>query len=215
MSLSWFIFVTAVFMALQSFVYKRRAFQAGLYPFLPPPAVFEGEEAVMVERIRNRSSCHSWLRVESKDPNLSFYQQSDMAIKHGEFHKSFQPDALYRHHKAAPNPLPQAGLLQAGFSRHDLRDAGLQETTGTFALMLSSWSIPSCCLWKVSLSFYSWMGGNCADGFGRPFSGSRCPRIPVRRSLNRINWKASARTGELMAFHMDLLPIPYYDPAQY
>ena len=58
MSLSWFIFVTAVFMALQSFVYKRRGFSRLDYTrSFHTPAVFEGEEAVMVERIRTGSSC--------------------------------------------------------------------------------------------------------------------------------------------------------------
>ena len=91
MSLGWFLFIMVAVLYLQSRIYTKWGFKGLTYErSFNTNAVFEGEEALMVERIRNKKLLIlPWLRIESKiDPSLKFSQTADLSIKHDEFHNS-------------------------------------------------------------------------------------------------------------------------------
>ncbi len=91
MSLGWFLIILALVLALQSLIYGRWGLSGLSYRrWFSTDAVFEGEEAEMVEQIKNRKLLPlPWLRIEARiHPSLRFSRAADLNIKHDEFHTS-------------------------------------------------------------------------------------------------------------------------------
>src|SRR5690625_3553444 len=90
-SLAWFVFITFIVAIIQASVYRRWGLSKVEYTRrFNKKAVFEGDFVELVEEIENRKLLPlPWLRVESKiDPNLEFDRQSNLDIKHDQYHKS-------------------------------------------------------------------------------------------------------------------------------
>jgi uncharacterized protein (DUF58 family) len=211
MSLSWFIFVTAILVILQSVIYKRWGLTGLSYTrTFSEPAVFEGEEAEMVERIQNRKLLPiPWLRVESKmNPNLKFYQQSDMAIKHDEFHKSFfslMPfTGITRRHRIL---CKKRGCYRLSTAAMTCGDAfGVQEMYRDFVVNAELLVYPRLLpLSDIPFPSHSWMGDITVRRWilEDPFIISGVRDYQHGDPMNRISWKASARTGDFKVFNRD------------
>jgi len=211
MSLSWFIFIVTLLIIIQAFIYKRWGLSKLSYTrSFNTPAVFEGEEAEMVERIQNKKILPiPWLRVESKmNPNLKFYQQSDLAIKHDEFHKSFfslMPfTGITRRHRIL---CLKRGCYRLSTAAMTCGDAfGVQEFYKDFHVDAELLVYPRLVsLQDIPFPSHSWMGDITVRRWilEDPFIRSGVREYQYGDPLNRINWKASARTGEFKVFNMD------------
>src|SRR5690625_2634272 len=102
MSITWFIFVTLIVIALQSYIYSKWGLSRVQYTrSFSEVAVFEGEEIKMIDEIANKKLLPiPWLRLETKiNENLQFKGQNKVAqgsdqehsqrseIIHGNYHR--------------------------------------------------------------------------------------------------------------------------------
>src|SRR5690625_147874 len=81
MSITWFIFVTLIVIALQSYIYSKWGLSRVQYTrSFSEVAVFEGEEIKMTDEIANKKLLPvPWLRLESKiNENLQFKGQDQV-----------------------------------------------------------------------------------------------------------------------------------------
>lgn len=217
MSLQWFLFIAAIVLLLQGWVYRRFGFHKLSYSrTFSKHAVFEGEEAEMVERIVNRKILPlPWLRIESKmHPLLRFYQQSDMLIKHDEFHRSMFSLMPYtgitRRHRIQ---CLRRGCFRLTSAAMTLGDAfGIQEVGKDFMvdaellvypkpLAQGAYPIPSHS-WQGNVAVRRWI-------LEDPFLTAGVREYRFGDPINRINWKASARSGDLMVYHRDHTADPH------
>jgi uncharacterized protein (DUF58 family) len=216
MSLSWFIFITAVIVIIQGLVYKRWGLTGLSYTrSFSEPAVFEGEETEMVERILNNKLLPiPWLRVECKmNPNLKFHQQSDMTIKHEEFHKSFfslMPfTGITRRHRILCR---KRGCYRLSTAAMTCGDAfGLQEMYRDYQVNAELLVYPKLLpLRDIPFPSHSWMGDITVRRWimEDPFIISGVRDYQYGDPLNRISWKASARTGDFKVFNRDYTADP-------
>lgn len=211
MSLQWFLFITALILVLQGWVYRSFGFSRLTYSrTFSTRAVFEGEEAEMVERIVNRKILPlPWLRIESKmHPLLRFYQQADMRIKHDEFHRSIFSLMPYtgitRRHRVQ---CLKRGCYRLTSAAMTLGDAfGMQEAGKDFTvdaellvyprpLDLGGYPFPSHS-WQGEVTVRRWI-------LEDPFLTAGVREYRFQDPMNRINWKASARSGDLMVYYRD------------
>jgi uncharacterized protein (DUF58 family) len=211
MSLSWFIFVTVVIVMLQGLIYRRWGLKGLSYSrSFSTRAVFEGEEVEMVERIANNKLLPiPWLRIEAKmNPNLIFHQQSDMAIKYDEFHKSFfslMPfTAITRRHKIL---CKKRGCYRLSTAAMTCGDAfGVQEMYRDYEVDAELLVYPTLLpLDEIPFPSHSWMGNVTVRRWilEDPFIISGVREYQHGDPLNRISWKASARTGDFKVFNRD------------
>ncbi|NLB41709.1 MAG: DUF58 domain-containing protein [Clostridiales bacterium] len=211
MSLSWFIFIIVVIIVLQSQIYRKWGLSGLSYTrSFNMPAVFEGEEVEMVEVIQNRKLLPiPWLRIEAKmSPYLKFTQQSDMTIKHDEFHKSFfslMPfTGITRRHKIL---CLKRGFYQLSTAAMTCGDAfGAQELYRDFHVDSELLVYPKLFpLEDIPFPSHSWMGEVTVRRWilEDPFLIAGVREYKYGDPLNRINWKASARTGDFQVFQLD------------
>ena len=211
MSLSWFIFITVAMIVIQSYIYRRWGLTGLSYTrSFHTPAVFEGEEAEMVERIQNRKLLPiPWLRIEAKmHPNLKFSQMSDMTIKHEEFHKSFfslMPfTGITRRHRILCR---KRGCYRLSTAAMTCGDAfGFQELVRDIHVDSELLVYPKLMpLEEIPFPSHSWMGDITIRRWilEDPFLASGVREYQFGDPMNRINWKASARTGAFQVYHMD------------
>ena len=211
MSLSWLLFIIAVIVLLQGWIYKHWGLTGLSYTrSFSTPAVFEGEEAEMVERILNNKLLPiPWLRVESKmNPNLKFHRQSDMAIKYDEFHKSFfslMPfTAITRRHRIFCR---KRGCYRLSTAAMTCGDAfGIQELYRDYQVDAQLLVYPRLLpLKEIPFPSHSWMGDVTVRRWilEDPFVISGVRDYQYGDPLNRVSWKASARTGDFKVFNRD------------
>ncbi len=216
MSLQWFLFITAVILILQGWIYKRFGFARVEYTrAFSTPTVFEGEEAEMVERILNQKILPlPWLRIESKmNPNLRFYQQADMRIKHDEFHRSIFSLMPYtgitRRHKVKCLKRGCYRLTSAAMTCGDA--FGVQEATKDFTVEAELLVYPKpISINEIPFPSHSWQGDIPVRRWilEDPFLIAGVREYRSGDPLNRISWKASARTGEFKVFNRDYTADP-------
>ena len=217
MSLSWLLFIIAVIVLLQGWIYKHWGLTGLSYTrSFSTPAVFEGEEAEMVERILNNKLLPiPWLRVESKmNPNLKFHRQSDLAIKYEEFHKSvfsLMPyTAITRHHRIL---CKKRGCYRLSSAAMTCGDAfGVQELYRDFQVDAQLLVYPRLLpLSEIPFPSHSWMGEVAVRRWilEDPFLVSGVRDYQYGDPLNRINWKASARTETFKVYNRDHTADPH------
>jgi uncharacterized protein (DUF58 family) len=216
MSLQWFLFITAVVIILQGWIYKRWGFSGIIYTrSFSTRGVFEGEEAEMVERILNQKLLPlPWLRIESKmNPNLEFYQQSDLRIKHGEFHRSIFSLMPYtgitRRHRVKCLKRGCYRLTSAAMTLGDL--FGTYDESKDFTVNAEILVFPRLVpVNEIPLPSHSWQGDITVKRWilEDPFMISGVRDYQWGDPLNRISWKASARTGELKVYNRDFTADP-------
>lgn len=216
MSLSWFLFITGIVLIIQSVIYKRWGLTGLTYSrSFSTSAVFEGEETEMVERILNNKLLPiPWLRIESKiNPNLKFHQQSDMAIKYNEFHQSLFSLMPYtgitRRHQIL---CQKRGCYRLSSAAMTCGDAfGLQELFRDFKVDAELLVYPKLTpLNEIPFPSHSWMGDITVKRWivEDPFIISGVREYQFGDPLNRISWKASARTGTFKVYNRDYTADP-------
>ncbi len=216
MSVEWFIFVAVLITILQSYIFTKYGLRKIRYArYFNVPAVFEGQEVEMVEVISNEKLLPvPWLRVESKiSANLEFQRQFNLDIQHQQFHKSLFSLTSYmritRRHRVKCLKRGCYLLNSVAMTCGDL--FGFQNTSRTFSLDAQLLVYPKLMrLDEIPLPHHSWQGDVTVRRWivDDPFMVSGVREYTYGDPLNRINWKATARTGKLKVHNLDFTANP-------
>ncbi|NLO81972.1 MAG: DUF58 domain-containing protein [Clostridiales bacterium] len=216
MSIQWFIFVTALIIILQSFIFRKNGLKKIRYTrYFNIPAVFEGQEVEMVEVISNEKLLPvPWLRVESKiSAYLQFQKQFNLDIQHQQFHKSLFSLTSYmritRRHKIKCLKRGCYYLDSVAMTCGDL--FGFQDISKTFNLDARLLVYPKLIrMEEIPLPFHSWQGDVTVKRWivDDPFMVAGVREYTYGDPLNRINWKATARTGKFKVNNLDFTANP-------
>jgi len=207
-AIPWLVGVALVIAILQSSLYRRYGLRHILHSrHFSEQAVYAGQNVELVERIENRKWLPlSWLQVESMFPvGLRFLSVSDVDVITG---KDFQ------YHQSVFSLPPFTKVTR----RHHITCLqrgvyGLQETTVTCSDLLGGQSafqkfLPSSglivypailALHELPLPSHSWQGPITVRRWilPDPFTHAGTRAYQSGDSLRQVNWKATARTGEL------------------
>jgi uncharacterized protein (DUF58 family) len=216
MAIQWFIFVTVIVVLMQSGAFRRWGLKKVRYSrYFNLPAVFEGQEVEMVEVISNEKLLPlPWLRVESKiSANLRFQKQFNLDIQHQQFHKSLFSLRPYmritRRHRVKCLKRGCYFLNSVAMTCGDL--FGFQDMSKEFHLSAQLLVYPKLIFMEdIPLPSHSWLGDVTVRRWivDDPFMLSGVREYVYGDPLNRINWKATARTGELKVHNCDFTANP-------
>lgn len=216
MPIQWTLFIAIIIVILQSWVYKRWGLRKIEYSrFFSVPAVFEGEEVEMVERIFNGKLLPiPWLRVESRiDAALRFGHRADLDVKHDEFHKSLfslKPYMLIsRRHRVKCTRRGCYDLETCALTSGDI--FGLIERSVSVSaasrLLVYPRLLP---LEEIPLPSHSWLGDVTVRRWimEDPFLIAGVREYRSGDPLNRINWNATARAGKIQVHNREFSSDP-------
>ncbi|WP_010245007.1 DUF58 domain-containing protein [Acetivibrio cellulolyticus] len=207
----WFIIATVIVLYIQRLVYTRLGLRDIEYErYFSTNTAFVGEEIHMVECISNKKLLPlPWLRLESRiDPSLKFQSQGDLDIKYGAYHKSFFSLSPYkkitRRHKVK--------CLKRGF--YSLNSAvitcgdalGLNETCKNIDLSSNLLVYPDAInVDEIPFPVRSWIGEIIVRRWilEDPFMILGIREYNYGDPLNHINWKATARSGDIKVHNLD------------
>lgn len=216
MSIQWFIFVAAFIIILQGFIFKKYGLKKIRYTrYFNVPAIFEGQEVEMVEVISNEKLLPvPWLRVESKiSAFLQFQKQFNLDIQHQQFHKSLFSLTSYmritRRHRIKCLKRGCYYLNSVAMTCGDL--FGFQDASRVFSLDAQLLVYPKLMrVEDIPLPYHSWQGDVTVRRWivDDPFMVSGVREYTYSDPLNRINWKATARTGKLKVHNLDFTANP-------
>lgn len=214
--LAWFIFITFLVVFIQSCIYRKWGLSKVEYSrYFNKKAVFEDDFVEMVEIIYNKKLLPlPWIRIESKiDANLEFQRQANLDIKHEQFHKSLFSLMPYtgitRRHKVKCKRRGFYTLDSAAITCGDL--FGLQEISKTFQIDANLVVYPKILSMEdILLPSHSLQGDVVVRRWivEDPFIISGVREYNYGDPLNRINWKATARTGQLQVRNNDFSAHP-------
>ncbi len=215
-SLLWFIVITFIVAVIQSSIYRRWGLSKVEYTrYFNKRAVFEGDFVEMIESIQNKKFLPlPWLRIESKiDANLEFQRQSNLDIKHEQFHKSLFSLMPYtgikRRHKIRCRKRDFYTLNSAALTCGEL--FGIQDTSKTMEIDAKLIVYPKILpIDEVPLPSHSLQGDVVVRRWivDDPFIISGVREYSYGDPLNRINWKATARVGRLQVHNNDYTAQP-------
>ncbi|WP_166241396.1 DUF58 domain-containing protein [Paenibacillus turpanensis] len=214
MKLHWFIANIALLFWLLIWLYSRYALKhIGYSRHFSEKAVFEGESVEMVERISNRKLLPlPWLRLESRvSTGLVFGSQGDMDIRGGEQFQhhlslfSLRPyRQIVRKHQVVCARRGIYKLNSAAMTSGD--PLGIKVRTEQVPLSLELVVYPKPApLGELPLPSHSWLGELAVRRWivEDPFLTSGSREYQPGDPLNAVNWKATARTGELQVHKKD------------
>lgn len=214
MGLQWLIIFTALIIGLLGFVYSRWALSSVTYSrHFDQRTAFEGDEVQMIETIANRKLLPlPWLRLESMiHIGLQFESQANLNISGGQF---------WQNHKSMFSLLPFTQIVR----RHRIRCArrgvyrldsatmtagdpfGFGQKVKRFPLSLELTVYPGQVeLADIPLPSHSWLGDITVRRWvvEDPFVIAGVREYQPGDPLNAVNWKASARTGNLQIHKRD------------
>lgn len=216
MKVQWVIFIVFMVTILQSWVFGKWLLKGIQYDrFFSMPAVFQGEDVEMVERITNRKLLPvPWLRVESKiSQNLQFKKQYNLDIKHAQFHKSLFSLMPYtgisRRHKVHCIKRGCYRLNSVALTCGDL--LGVRDISKEYELSAQLLVYPKFIpLEDIPFFSRSWLGDVVVKRWivEDPFMYAGIRNYSPGDPLNHINWKATARTGQLQVHKRDYTADP-------
>ncbi|MBM7583249.1 uncharacterized protein (DUF58 family) [Caldicoprobacter guelmensis] len=216
MSIQWFIFTTLVVVVIQGLIFRRWGLKNVKYHrYFSVPAVFEGQEVEMIEVISNEKLLPvPWLRIESKiSANLKFQKQFNLDIQHQQFHRSIFSLMPYtriiRRHKVRCLKRGCYYLNSVTMTCGDL--FGFQEVSKEFQLSVQLLVYPKPLrMEEISLPSHSWQGDVTVKRWivEDPFMVAGVRDYAYGDPLNRINWKATARTGKIKVNKLDFTANP-------
>ena len=208
MELHRLLLVAVVIIALQGWVYRRWGLKRLTYERrFSREAVHAGEEIEMVETIANRKLLPlPWLRLESMIPGpLRFHHDANLDISAGQ---------MYQHHRSVFSLMPYTQIrrrhrivcMRRGFYR--LRSVtmtcgdavGLAPATVQLELDAQLIVYPRLVsLREIPLPFHEWQGDLSVRRWivSDPFFISGVRDYRYGDPTNRINWKATARSGQI------------------
>lgn len=216
MSVQWFIFITVIVVTIQGWIFRKWGLKGIKYRrYFSVPAVFEGQEVEMVEVISNEKLLPvPWLRIESKiSANLKFQKQFNLDIQHRQFHKSLFSLMPYtriiRRHKVKCLKRGCYYLNSVTVTCGDL--FGFQEVSRELQLSAQLLVYPRLVpIEEVPLPSHSWQGDVTVRRWivDDPFMVAGVRDYAYGDPLNRINWKATARTGRIKVNNLDFTANP-------
>ncbi|GIP40385.1 hypothetical protein J31TS4_36650 [Paenibacillus sp. J31TS4] len=208
MAIGWLLFVAFLVVVGQSWVYKRYSLRGlSVSRTFSEQAVTEGDEVEMVERIANRKPLPlPWIKLESAiHAHLRFRKQFHVDISGGE---------LFQNHSSVFSLMPykqitrrhQIRCMRRGY--YQLNTAtltcgdvlGLQSGHVTLPLKAELTVYPKLLpLDDPALPSRSWLGDVLVKRWimEDPFVVTGVRGYRDGDSLKDVNWKATARTGEL------------------
>lgn len=213
MSIAWFILITFAVVIAQIFIYSNWGLSRIEYTrSFNKATVFEGEKIEMVDEVSNKKLLPvPWLRLESKvSQHLQFQKQSptDNEIDHGDFHRtlfSLMPFQKVRRRQ-------HVTCTKRGF--YSIKSVALS-TGDVFGFEETFKSVPSSAeitvyprllpMDDIPLPAHSWLGNMIVRRWiiEDPFLTAGVRDYSAGDPLNAINWKATARTGNLQVTKKD------------
>ncbi|KWX70966.1 hypothetical protein AMQ84_28480 [Paenibacillus riograndensis] len=214
MTLPWFIISTLLLLMFISAIYQRNALKKVNYiRYFSAQAAFEGETVEMVEEISNGKLLPlPWLRLESSIARgLEFGSQENLGISSGEIyqnHVSLFYLRPYRHIKRTHRVrCEKRGLFRLDTATMTTGDLfGLSRNTHTFPLELELMVYPVMVdMYELPLPIHSWLGELPVKRWivHDPFLTAGTREYSPGDSLGSINWKATARTGQMQVHRKD------------
>lgn len=214
MAIHWIIVIAVIVIVTQAWIYRRWGMRrVGYERYFDVEHAFVGDEVHLVEVIANGKILPlPWLRLESMiEAGLSFTKQDDLNISAGEryqnHHSLFSLPAyteIVRKHRITCVQRGMYELKSATLTCGDLFNIyshavqlELEATLLVFPRLLD--------LEELSLPSHSWQGDHIVRRWivSDPFIVAGVREYRAGDPLNRINWKATARTGELQVHHDD------------
>ncbi|MDP4181364.1 MAG: DUF58 domain-containing protein [Bacillota bacterium] len=211
MNVALLIISTILIVYIQSRIYRRWGLKSVEYSrSFDASHVFEGEDAHMIEIVSNQKLLPVlWLQLESEiDSNLKFQRQNNLDIKHKQFHKSFFTLMPYtkitRRHSLNCAKRGHYELKSAVLSCNDAfniiqtyRELSLSANITVYPKVLP--------IDKLQLPNSSWLGDIVVKRWivDDPFMISGIRDYQYGDSMNRINWKSTARAGSLKVYNSD------------
>ncbi|MNO18229.1 hypothetical protein D3C76_79440 [compost metagenome] len=214
MQLPWLLVSAVLIIMLLAFVYRRRALKGISYRrYFTERAVFEGDTVEMVEVIANAKLLPlPWLRLESSiAAGLTFGRQSNLNIHAGEIYQNHSSlfylrsyRQITRRHEVTCSRRGQYRLESATMTTGD--PLGLNAEVKRFPLDLELLVYPRILeLQELPLPNHSWLGELPVRRWiiEDPFLTAGIREYRAGDPLGNINWKATARTGELQVHKRD------------
>ncbi|MGG3530666.1 DUF58 domain-containing protein [Paenibacillus rhizolycopersici] len=214
MQLPWLLVSAVLIIMLLAFVYRRRALKGISYRrYFTERAVFEGDTVEMVEVIANAKLLPlPWLRLESSiAAGLTFGRQSNLNIHAGEIYQNHSSlfylrsyRQITRRHEVTCSRRGQYRLESATMTTGD--PLGLNAEVKRFPLDLELLVYPRILeLQELPLPNHSWLGELPVRRWiiEDPFLTAGIREYRPGDPLGNINWKATARTGELQVHKRD------------
>lgn len=216
MEIQWFIFVAFVFILVQSSLFIKLGPKKITYKrYFSSPAVFEGEQAEMIEEITNEKLLPvPWIRMESRiSPELKFKSEGDLEVKHEQFHKSLFSllpfMKITRRHNMTCSKRGCYDLKTVTLTGGDL--FGTNDFSKTFQLEARILVFPRpVSIGEVPIDSHSWQGDVTVKRWivDDPFMITGTREYSPGDPLNRINWNATARTNVMQVHSRDFTANP-------
>lgn len=214
MSIHWVIVIAVIVIFAQAWVYRRYGLREVSYErYFAVGEAFVGDKIEMVEVIANHKWLPlPWLRLESMiDAGLQFAEQSDMSISSGDrfqnHHSLFSLPAhteIVRKHTITCKRRGAYMLKTATLTCGDIFNLyGDAVQLGLDAMLLVYPQIID--VRDLALPAHSWLGDHVVRRWimSDPFLVSGVRSYRAGDAMGRINWKATARTGELQVHNED------------
>ncbi|WP_186580829.1 DUF58 domain-containing protein [Aquibacillus kalidii] len=208
MSIAWTIFITLMVMLAQGAVYSKWGLNRIKYTrTFSQETAFEGEEVEMIDRISNHKLLPlPWLRLESKmNPNLVFHKSTihpNLNQEDDQFHRTlftllpFQK--ITRRHKLTCVKRGYYPLQTVSIATGDV--IGFGETFQSVEAKASMTVYPRIVpIKEIPLPSHSWLGDITVRRWivEDPFLYAGVREYAYGDPMNAVNWKATARTGQL------------------
>ncbi|MDQ0229954.1 DUF58 domain-containing protein [Metabacillus malikii] len=213
MNIAWFIFITCVIAAVQSYIFNRWGLAKIEYDrYFNKDAVFAGEEIELVDKISNNKILPiPWLRLESKiHKQLKFLNRHDIQKEEhsDEFHRtlfSLLPfQKITRRHKIRCQKRGFYELTSVSLTIGDV--LGLGETFHYVESKTAIIVYPEIIsIDEIPLPSRSWLGDILVKRWiiDDPFTLAGIRNYTYGDSMNTVNWKATARTNSLQVNKRD------------
>lgn len=211
MNIPLLILSALLIITIQSIIYKKWGLKSIEYTrYFLEDSVFEGDDVQLVEVVTNNKLLPvPWLRLDSRvDPSLRFQKQSNLDVKHHEFHKSFfsmMPfTKITRRHTVNCSKRGYYEIDSARLTCNDL--INVIQLYGDVPLSSSITVYPKIFLiHELGLSSLNWNGDVVVRRWivDDPFMISGVRDYRYGDPMNRINWSSTARTGKLQVYNAD------------
>ncbi len=214
MSIHWIVFISIVVILIQSYFYRSKGLKKVYYDrFFNVKQTFAGEEIELIEKISNHKLLPlPWLRLESSVPAaLKFQNQEEMNISSGELYQNHRSlfslgpyTEIVRRHKVACPARGTYHLSSATLSCGDL--FGFQGNSSPLKMNARITVYPKLMeLSEIPLSTHSLQGETVVRRWivNDPFMISGVKEYRAGDTFNQVNWKATARTGNIQVHQYD------------
>jgi len=208
MVLFWFLLTTLIIVAAQSMLFRKLSFRKVEYSRqFVDRTCFQGESTLLVETLSNKKRLPiPWLYVESSlDASLQFAHQDNFSVSKGTHYQNHQSyftlssdQRIKRTHTLIPSRRGVYELQTVTLTSGDL--LGLSRQTKKIPLHSQLTVYPKPIEFPLDrIPYHSWQGDQIVKRFimPDPFLTAGTRPYMYGDSLKAVNWKATARTGEM------------------